>query len=437
MKITLHPKQGIVFSSTSRFKVLAAGRRFGKTILACVILFVSAVRIKNGLFWYVSPTYKQTKQIAWKILLKLIPQEILAKKPNETDLSFTLKNGTEIVLKGADNPDSLRGTGLDGLVVDEFASIRYAKSVWEEVLRPALVDKLGWCLFIGTPKGKNAFWELFMRGQRKEDGYESWQFKTEDNPFIDRSELKEAREQTSEAYFRQEYEASFEDFIGLIWPEYDEKIHVIEPFAIPEDWESLGCIDPAQTGTTGALSARFDKDGNIYIISEYYEQNVRASEVCDALRGKSRNWLIDPAAKAFKTSVKQGALYSLFDEYTDYGFAPVPYENDVEAGINRVGEFFKTKRIKIFRGCCPNLEAELALYHWAEQRETVNGVSKPSPFKVKDHLCDCLRGIVMSRARASEVEKKPPEGTMAEWESWQEKIKAHQESLNQELMELT
>lgn len=400
MKITLHRNQGTVFHSTSRFKVLAAGRRFGKTILACVLLFVNCLKVKNGLFWYVSPTYKQTKQIAWKILLRMIPQEVLAKKPNETDLSFTFRNGTELVLKGADNPDGLRGTGLDGLVNDEFASVRNSKSVWEEVLRPSLSDKLGWCFFIGTPKGKDAFWELWVKGQRKEDGFESWSFKTEDNPFIQRSEIKAAKDSLNERYFRQEYEASFEDYTGMIWPEYEASKHVIDPFDVPQHWNSFGVIDTAITGTTAALKFVVDEHGNLFITQEYYERDKRVNEVADVLRGWGvSEWFIDPAAKLQKTA-NMGRVFSLYDEYLEHGIIATPAENDVDAGINRVAEYLKAERVKIFRNC-KNLQFELERYHWAEEREGVLGISRPQPYKSLDHLCDCKRYGIMSRPSAS------------------------------------
>lgn len=426
MKITLHKNQGTVFRSTSRFKVLAAGRRFGKTILACVLLFVNCLRVKDGLFWYISPTYKQTKQIAWKILLKLIPDEVLAKKPNETELSFVFKNGTELFLKGADNPDSLRGTGLDGLVIDEFASIRNARSVWQEVLRPALTDKLGWCFFIGTPKGKNAFWELWLKGQRKEDGFESWRFGTTDNPFISRSEIKEAKDSLNERYFRQEYEASFEDFTGLIWPEYSDdpkdKI-VIDPFEIPDWWETVGCIDVAVSGTTAALLAAIDDAGTIHFVKEYYEQNKRASEVMDAIRHWNPGiWLIDPAAKIKNQRNALGELYTLYDEYSDSGIMPHPAENDVDAGINRFGEYLKAGKIKVF-STLKNYRSELILYHWAEERETVSGFARPVPYKSKDHLCDCGRYIVMSRPSEAKKEEEIVIGSMEHFE-WMEKRQA-------------
>lgn len=404
MKIKLHSSQGIVFRSTSRFKVLAAGRRFGKTILACVILFVDCLRVRDGLFWYVSPTYGQTKQIAWKILLKLIPEQVLAKKPNETELSFHFKNGSLLVLKGADNPDTLRGSGLNGLVVDEFASIRNAKAVWEEVLRPSLSDKLGWCLFIGTPKGKNAFWELWMKGQRKEGGYESWSFGTKDNPFIPRSEIAEAEAQVSPRFFRQEYEASFEDFVGLIWPEFNSSC-VIKPIQLLEPLERPGAIDPAITGTFAGLFGRVTHDGTFYIVGEYYEQDKRVSEVSDGIRGRSEQWYCDPAGQR-KTQTKNGQLYSIFDEFRDNNILVWPANNDVNAGINRVAEKFKAGKIKIF-DTCVNLIKELERYHWAEMKESSLGDKNPKPFKSYDHLCDCLRYLVASRP----VEPQPPKKT--------------------------
>ena len=394
MEIILHRNQATVLESSSRFKVLAAGRRFGKTVLACIALFLSAIKVKNGTFWYVSPTYRQSKQIAWKILLRMIPAEYLIKKPNETELSFTFKNGTEICLKGADNMDSLRGSGLEGLVIDEFASIRYSKSVWEEVLRPSLADKQGWCLFIGTPKGKDAFYDLWNKGQRKEEGYESWRFKTEDNPYIARSEIKEAREQLSDRFFRQEFEASFEDFTGLVWPEFS-KSHIIDPFEIEEPTEKIGSIDPAMTGTTASLWAKQDREGMLYIVGEFYQQNVRVSDVAGALRGKAETWYCDPSGKR-KHSTKDGQLFSFFDEFSDNGMFLLPAQNDVNAGINRTAEYFRQNKVKIFR-TCQNLLRELETYRWSEERETISGVIEPKPFKANDHACDCLRYLVMSR----------------------------------------
>src|SRR6202521_4779352 len=157
MTIRLKSAQGTVFQNDQRFRVLVAGRRFGKTFLALVEL-CRAAWAPGRLVWYVAPTYKQAKRIAWKPL-KQMTKAYWASKPNETDLTIELTSGGTIALRGADNYDSLRGDGLDFLVLDEYASI--AREAWTEVLRPALADKQGRALFIGTPRGHNHFYDLY------------------------------------------------------------------------------------------------------------------------------------------------------------------------------------------------------------------------------------------------------------------------------------
>jgi hypothetical protein len=156
VKIHLKPPQWTVFGCDQRFRVLVAGRRFGKTYLSLVELCQAAWG-RGRLAWYIAPTYKQAKRIAWKPL-KELTRSYWAATPNETDLRIELTSGGTICLRGADNYDSLRGDGLDFLVLDEYASI--AREAWTEVLRPALADKQGRALFIGTPRGFNHFHEL-------------------------------------------------------------------------------------------------------------------------------------------------------------------------------------------------------------------------------------------------------------------------------------
>jgi PBSX family phage terminase large subunit len=398
-----------VHKDKSRFRVLVTGRRFGKTTLAIDELIENALQSKFPV-WYVAPTYKQAKMIAWDMLLKKLPKELIEYK-NEVELEVKMIAGSPICLKGADNEDSLRGVGLSFVVLDEYAMMK--PNVWQEIIRPMLTDTKGRALFIGTPKGKNALWELFIKGQRKEDGYSSYSFKTIDNPFIDPKEIEDARKQLNDRYFKQEYEASFEDYTGLIWPEYNERQHLIEPILLPDHWETIAAIDPAMSGTTAVIFCKIDTEGTLYITSEYYEHNKRASEVSDCLRGKSKRWLIDPASKD-RNVVQMGKLYSLYDEYADNGIYAQPGENDVDAGINRVAEYFKQGKIKIFN-TCKNLIYELERYHWAEERETVSGILKPKPFKSLDHACDALRYIVMSRPGTSRnLEPKPERGSVAE-----------------------
>jgi len=136
--IRLSKAQDEIFGNPARFKVVVAGRRFGKTVLALCTLLHSSWEKAGSINWYTAPTYRQAKQIAWTMLKSFTDASWIASR-NETDLSLTLINGSIISLRGADNYDSLRGVGLDALVLDEYADM--AAEVWTEVLRPALSDK--------------------------------------------------------------------------------------------------------------------------------------------------------------------------------------------------------------------------------------------------------------------------------------------------------
>jgi PBSX family phage terminase large subunit len=398
--------------------VLVTGRRWGKTTLAVNHLAAAAL-LYPGAYYYVAPYYHQAKTIAWKMFLKYIPKELI-KKTNETALSLLLTTGSEICLKGADNPDSLRGVGLNMVVLDEYSQMK--EEVWQEIIRPMLADTGGKALFIGTPKGKNQFWELWRKGQKEEEGFKSWSYPTSDNPVIDPQEIADAKSSLNERYFRQEWEASFEDYTGLIWPEFMAKEHIIAPIIIPAYWERVGAIDPAATGTTASLIAVAGDQGEIYIIEEYYQQNVRVSEVSQGIKDKAKRWFIDPASK-IKNIPRMGDLYSLYDEYGDNGIYPIVAENDVEAGINRVAEYFKQGKLKIF-STCKNLIFELERYHWADERETVFGMMKPKPFKSLDHACDCLRYLIMSRPQIGKPEQRTAPRHSVAWYLDQEEVKA-------------
>jgi len=218
----LKPPQWTVFNCDSRFRILVAGRRFGKTYLAMVELCRSAWSA-GRLVWYVAPTYKQAKRIAWKPLQQMT-RPYWASKPNETDLRIELVSGGSICLRGADNYDSLRGDGLDFLILDEYASI--APPAWTEVLRPALADKQGRALFIGTPRGYNHFYDLYHTVQGRPE-WRTFQFTTEQGGNVSRQELESATHELDERTYRQEFQASFENLTtGIVYYAFDRDAHV-------------------------------------------------------------------------------------------------------------------------------------------------------------------------------------------------------------------
>jgi hypothetical protein len=203
-----------IFTDDTRFRVVVAGRRFGKTFLSTAELLHRALRKPDQNVWYVAPTYKAAKEIAWDMLTSQIPMEYVG-KTNETSLSITLKNGSTIALKGAEKPDNLRGRSLDFVVLDEFADMR--PQAWYEVLRPSLSDREGACLFIGTPKGRNHFYDLYGKGVDKDEGWHSYQYTTIEGGNVPPDEITSAKSDLDERTFQQEYEAAFVSYSGIIY----------------------------------------------------------------------------------------------------------------------------------------------------------------------------------------------------------------------------
>ena len=184
INVELHPAQLEIFNSTARFKVVSAGRRFGKSRLAAWILLIKALQSTSKDVFYVGPTFQQSKDIMWSMLKELGADVI--KDAYENTARLTLINGRKIFLKGSDRPDTLRGVGLAYVVLDEYASMK--PIVWEQILRPTLADVKGEALFIGTPAGKNHFYDLYIEAQ-KDDDWETFSYTSIDNPYIDADEV--------------------------------------------------------------------------------------------------------------------------------------------------------------------------------------------------------------------------------------------------------
>jgi len=207
LDVQLLPWQKKVWADPTRFKVISAGRRTGKSHYAAWRLIVEALDSSSGAVWYVAPTQQQARDIMWSKLFELGKELITSSHIN--NLQITLINGAVISLKGADRPDTMRGVALKFLVIDEYADVK--ASVWEQVLRPALSDHQGSAVFIGTPRGRNHFYDLYQYADSKKDpDWKAWHFTSYDNPILKESEIEAAKKSMSSFAFRQEFEASFE-----------------------------------------------------------------------------------------------------------------------------------------------------------------------------------------------------------------------------------
>lgn len=277
--VSLHPGQAAIYNSPARFKVCAAGRRFGKSHFAALMLGIEALKdrksvtrkdsagnnvlvdvpltLEHGVY-YVAPTFDQAKRIMWpklKNLLGYANHGGFISRENVNDGWLELVSGRRIYIKGADNPDSLRGIGLSYVVLDEYADMK--PMVWNAILDPALMDVEGEALFIGTPKGKNHFYKIFMAALERREGYEDWEafhFKSLDNPFLNPEEVERMMKQSERPIelVKQEIEASFVSGGGTVLK--------------PEWFEIVDDIDRHGNALVGAPKANTAMiDGNVYV----------------------------------------------------------------------------------------------------------------------------------------------------------------------------
>ncbi len=220
LRMSLHPAQQVIFNSEARFKVVAAGRRFGKTVFAIMMCILEALKTENrgvplssdSEVVYIGVDREQAKRNAWNMLCEFTRPlgGIPHKQSSVVELPQT---GCRIRMMGMDNPDAARGMKIRYAVLDEYADM--PDEVWAEIIRPALMDTKGGALFIGTPKGKNHFYHLWLDAMSQSEGFEKFEafnFASSDNTTLDKDELADlTREYAkgSEHLLRQEIGASF------------------------------------------------------------------------------------------------------------------------------------------------------------------------------------------------------------------------------------
>lgn len=229
IQFDLHSAQMQVFRDRTRFRILAAGRRFGKSHLAVAEASCAALDESNLLrqpVFLIAPTQPQAKLIYWRQLIDKLSPVIVSTNVNEG--LITLQSGVLVGVKGADNPDALRGPGLWAVVLDEYASMK--PYVWGEIIRPALADSRGRALFIGTPAGRNHFYDLYeMAALELDPEWKAWHFESIENPYLPTGEVEAARRSMSSAAFNREFRASFATGSGGSFKADHLKFDGVEP----------------------------------------------------------------------------------------------------------------------------------------------------------------------------------------------------------------
>ena len=387
MQLTLPQSEIWLASDRVRFRSVVAGRRFGKSYLAAAELLRAAVSGKNKNCFYCCPTYGMAKEIQWDMLIQMIPDEYLV-KTNETALTIKLINGSTIALKGAEKPNNLRGRALDFVVLDEFADMR--PEAWYEVLRPSLSDREGSALFIGTPKGRNHFYDLWAKGIDGADGWESFQYTTVQGGNVSPSEVEQAKADLDERTFAQEYLSEFVTYAGLIYYNFDRATSVVKA----ED--DGGVLHIGMDFNTDPMSAviALRKGNSLICLDEIIIYGSNTDEMAKEIHQRYPNRQIiiypDPAARQRKTSAGGRTDLSILQ---NAGFMTKAKQSHpaVRDRINAVNSRLKSgsgERHLFFTDKCKQAIKSL------ERQTYKEGTSQPNKDDGYDHANDALGYMV-------------------------------------------
>jgi hypothetical protein len=332
MEIYLTKERKEILSHPARFKVITAGRRFGKSVLGLAFLLKGQMSEGENR-WYISPTYRQGKITVWPTLKQIMRNR--GWKINETELSCT-QSGVTIAIKGSDASDSLRGAELNRCVLDEYA---YQKSgVFEEVIYPMLTTTQGKAMLIGTPDGfsNNNFYDYFIKGQGEDKDWKSWQYRTIDGGFVSEDELELAKTNLDEKAYRQEFMASFETAANRAAWAFNREEHV----KVAKDYSTYKVIGvDFNVDYMSAVLACIYGDGTIHYYDEIRQQNSNTEMLCREMKEKwkkIKEIYPDPAGSARSTTSHRSDHQILKDNgYAVYAKKNHPSHRDRLNSLNR------------------------------------------------------------------------------------------------------
>jgi len=395
----LSKAQAKVAKSDKRFRVLITGRRFGKTTLSIRELCKYAAIPKQEV-WYVAPSYKMAKGIVWRKLKYKLQDLHWIEKTNESELYIDLKNGSRISLKGADNYDSLRGVGIDFLILDEFADID--PEAFYEVLRPTLADTKGSAMFVGTPKGTgNWSYDLYNMVKQDSSNWDSFTFTTIEGGFVPEKEVEEAKQLLDERTFNQEFNASFVTSGNRVWYGFDHDKNV-KPYNGKYDEVFNRLKDAPDVLYIGMdfnidpMSAViFARNGDvIHAIDEIEIFGSNTDEMVQEIKSRYPRKQVkvypDPASRQRKTSAGGRTDISILKNAGFQVFAPHRH-NPIRDGVNAVNsKLCNASGVRSFLvdPRCKSLIKCLDRHNYKE------GTTIPDKTTGYDHLADAMRYLV-------------------------------------------
>lgn len=403
-RLWLHDHQAEVHNHPARFKTVVAGRRFGKGELAVTTLLLGGPGRKpgdprrgclndDGVYRYIAPTQKLARRTFWRRKLRrALDPSWLARPPNETNLEIEFTTGAILEILGADDPDSLRGEGVSGVVIDEFDDVK--PPTWPEAVRPSLADMNGWGMLLGTPKSFTQLYDFYQRGQSPQfPEWMSWQFKSIDNPLLDRKEIEEARRTTDPRTFRQEWEASFETIGGRAYYAFDRKHHVRPvvlapglPIALSFDFN----VDPATAIIGQRIRDEFHVWREVWLThrgGEATRASAREAKEHLGLMASTFQLAIygDPSGKSAKTTgpSDHAVLREMFPNSMFRIRTGQPHIKDRVEAVNSRCQTADGVRHLVVDPHCEHLIADL-------EQVTMEDLTTANTPYGKTHLSDCL-----------------------------------------------
>jgi hypothetical protein len=388
LTLSLRRPHADVFACDKRFVILVAGRRWGKTTLAMWCLIVCAFSTDHSLCYYVAPTYGQAKRIAWSVLKGLVPPAA-RRRTREQELLIELLNGSIIQLHGADHPDRLRGIGLDYVVLDEYADMK--PDTWNLVIRPALSNRNGRALFIGTPRGRNHFYEIYCAAKSKST-WQTFLRPTAHGGYVSTDELAAQACDMNPQQFAQEFGASFEDSQARVYHGFDRDQNVMELGLSPHAPLLIG-MDFNVNPMTAVVAQRAGEQ--CHVIDEIVLPNSNTQQMMQEINRRygGREGIVhpDPSAESRKTSAPAGETDLTIIERERWGvYRNSPYK--VVDRINSVNAMLLnaqgSRRLLISPNCKQLIKALDGLTY-------KEGSKIPDNRSGLDHITDALGYLIM------------------------------------------
>lgn len=401
MKIQLHKAQYEIATDLTRFKIVRAGRRFGKTVLSSSLIAKWAGESTHQnttgediIYPIIAPTLDHARTLYWERLKLIFGSADYIAHKDESRSTIRLKNNSLIMLYGSDkNPDKLRGIKNGGFIVDEVDSIRNWDTLWQEVIRPSTTDLQAPGLFIGTPKGYANLFKI-SEMEKKDKDYKAFHYTSYDNPFLPREEIEKAKLELDEDSFGQEYLAEYKHFTGLVYKDFKREKHVITPIELQYDWAYYRGVDFGFVHPTGVIFMAINSKGVIYIYDEIYQSGLQTPDLANLIKQKT-------GGRNITLTVADSAQQSDIAELQKYGIGVVPVsktsgtreEDWTSFKIRRVTEKLRNDKLFVFNNCVNTIN-EFESYQYHEVNNV--GMIKETPMKINDHLMDALAYVVVN-----------------------------------------